>query len=535
MDRTDSEKLIIELNFRNSLIDERQEPASFDSRRMLELLPESIVDKRTLNLCQIHELFQSVDHTMTAVGSARLFHSLANPPESIELIHAKHDSFYELSANPRLQKSIVRFLQKFEAGEKQLFRFINAHMHPLMSYRDFKRTGEIIQDLVEEAGRIEPPETVYLDSLIKSIQSFAGSPTFELLKGPLYRTAGGIKTRREKSFFTPGFKFRPSRLSFGSVAPSLPGILFGLGWLTGLMERALAEPMFYLTAWLSALGIIYGFLFKPMIDYDTAVLPARKRLIESNRFASAIEGVAAIDELLSFVAFSETFPHPTVIPDVTSDPVHVFEAKELRNPVLASVDKNYVPCDVNLSDARITFITGPNSGGKTTFCKTIVQNQILAQTGAPVVARQAKINMADMITYQAPFFDTLNDPEGRFGTELKVTRDIFFNVTPRSLTILDEIAEGTTTHEKLSLSENILKGFLAIGNNTLMVTHSHEMVDNFRTQNKAQCLQMEFSGKHPTHRLINGISRESHAHRVAEKIGFSPEDIERHLRKHGYI
>ena len=143
--------------------------------------------------------------------------------------------------------------------------------------------------------------------------------------------------------------------------------------------------------------------------------------------------------------------------------------------------------------------------------------------------------MADRITYQAPAFDTLHDDEGRFGTELKVTRDIFFSTTPQSLVILDEIAEGTTTHEKMGLSVDIMNGFFTIGNNTLLVTHSFELVEQFRLQQKGQYLQVEFAGKRPTHRLVEGISTESHSLRVATKIGFSPDDIKKHLKEKGYI
>ena len=48
----------------------------------------------------------------------------------------------------------------------------------------------------------------------------------------------------------------------------------------------------------------------------------------------------------------------------------------------------------------------------------------------------------------APKSDSIRDAEGRFGSELKRTRDIFFKATPRSLIILDELAEATTYKEK---------------------------------------------------------------------------------------
>lgn len=535
LDTSDSEKLIIELNYRNEIVDERNLAEPFSSHRMLLLLPETIVDKRTLKLIEIHDLFKAVDHTITSVGSARLFHSLMNPSESIELIHAKQDSYCELESNARLQSAIAEYLGTFKEGEAAIFKLLNAHMNAMLPYSDFNNAMKAINRMLTAAESIPRPETVYLDSLLKSIQSFTGSPTRSMASGPIFRTLQGVRARKEKGFFTPSLRFRPGRLSAGSLLPSAPAAIFGTAWLFNLMHPALAETLFLFTSGGSLFGVLYGALLKPLFDYETAVLPARKRFLDSNRFASAIEGVAAIDELLSFITYCQDIPHPTVVPEITNGEKHYFVARELGNPVMAKQGGAFVPNDVNLDGCRVTFITGPNSGGKTTYCKTIVQNQILGQIGAPVVAKSARMNMADRINYQAPSFDSLNDPEGRFGTELKVTRDIFYSVTPKSLAILDEIAEGTTTHEKMSFSVDIMNGFYAIGNNTVLVTHSFELVERFKEQQKGQYLQVEFRDDLPTHKMVDGISKDSHALRVAAKIGFAPEDIKRHLKEHGYL
>jgi DNA mismatch repair protein MutS len=531
----DSEELITELNFKHIIVDERLQGKEFNVRKMFDLLPATIADKRTLRVVEIHNLFKAINYTRTMVGSARLFHSLMNPSQSIELVHAKQDSYCELENNHKLQEAISDFLEVFAKGEADLFKILNVHTHPLIAYGDYKEAVRSIERMLAAAARLPQPETVYLDSLFKSIASFSGSPTRSILVGPAFRTWGGIKAREEIGRFTPALRFQPHRLGFGSLWPAFPGIAFGAAWFFGLMDPMVAKALCLGTSWFSVVGFIYGGVLKPMIDYETAILPIRQRLIESNRFASAIESAAAIDELLSFVKFSHAMPHPTVLPEVTNEETHFFVAKNLRNPIIAKDDKDFVANDVNLTGARMTFVTGPNSGGKTTYCKSIVQNQILAQIGAPVVASGAMINMADRITYQAPAFDTLSDAEGRFGTELKVTRDIFYSATPQSLTILDEIAEGTTTHEKISLSVDIMNGFYAIGNNTLLVTHSFELVETFKRQGMGQYLQVEFMGDESTHKIMPGISTDSHALRVAQKIGFAPDDIRSHLCRKGYI
>lgn len=534
MEKIDSEKLIIELNQQETIVDERRSGNMVSTRRMLALLPESVVDKRTLEAVEIHELFRAIDHTETNVGSARLFHSLMNPSENIELIHAKQDSFCELASNQRLQDSIQEFLACFKRGEQALFVLLNAHMHPLTVHRDYRAAVATIEDMLAAVRKLPQPETVYLDSLFKSIESFNGSPVRSIIGGSAYRTIRGVMSLEEKGLFMPSLSFRPYRFGFGALLPSVPGLYFGAAWLLGFMEPVIAKALFLGTSWFALSGFAYGLLIKPMLDYETAILPIRERLQLSNLFATAIEAVAAIDELLSFVRFDADMVHPTVMPEITNEDSHFFVARDLRNPVIARNDPDFVGNDINMARERIHFITGPNSGGKTTFCKSIVQNQILGQIGAPVVASAAMINMADRITYQAPAFDSLADPEGRFGTELKVTRDIFFSASPKSLVILDEIAEGTTSLEKMSFSADIMRGFKAIGNNTILVTHSHELADSFRQQNEGMHLQVEFDGENPTHRIVEGISRNSQALRVARKIGFSPADIQAYLEEQGY-
>jgi len=159
----------------------------------------------------------------------------------------------------------------------------------------------------------------------------------------------------------------------------------------------------------------------------------------------------------------------------------------------------------------------------------IVQLQILGQAGSYVPASMARIVPAEHIFYQVPDPGKLEEGMGRFAHELKQTREIFFNSTSRSLVILDELAEGTTFEEKMTLSEYVLKGFHQLGASTLLVTHNHELCERLQSEGIGSYLQVEFLQGEPTHRLIPGISRVSHADRVASAIGFSKADVEKHL------
>ncbi len=528
------DQLIIDINFKNRIIDERR-PPYFDNYKMFDLLSASIINKRTLEMIEIHELFKAVDHTKTHVGAARLFHSLNSPSESLELILAKQAALKEIESNNKLSEALENYLFEYQQGEKNLFRILNAHHLPMFPYRDLKKAMQTINTMQTALINIPRPESGYLDSLLKLIENFGKSPVFDASQGPAFRTTDGIKSRQEITPFTPALRFRRGRISGGSIWPALPSLFFAGAGFSGYINEALSKSMVLLTGGGIVLGFLYGVLMKPMVDNETAVLPLRKRLLDSNRFTSSMEAIACIDELISFKEFRKSVSYPTVIPEITDSERHYFIANNLRNPISAVNQEDFIPNDVSLDNMGITFITGPNSGGKTTFCKTIAQSQLLAQIGAPIVAESATINIADQISYQAPSFDSLNDPEGRFGTELSITKKIFFATTPKSLVFLDEIAEGTTTHERLNFSIAILNGFLAKYNNTVLVTHSYELAESYRSQGKGQYLKVEFKDDNPTHKMLNGISRNSQAERVAKKIGLSQADIQKHLEEEGYI
>lgn len=250
---------------------------------------------------------------------------------------------------------------------------------------------------------------------------------------------------------------------------------------------------------------------------------------------NAIGTLGKMDELLSLANYADSLQVPITLPQVRSARAHFFEARGLKNPVLVKDNPHYVGNDVNLNKARLTFLTGPNSGGKTSLAKTILLTQILAQMGSYIPAEQAKIAIADGIFYHSPMVNELQDAEGRFGVEIARTRDIFYGITPKSLVILDELIEATTSEERMQHSRGIMRDFGEIGGNTILITHNHALAALFRDQGKGQFWQVEFGGKRPTYRIVPGISTESHSEVVLERLGFNDEARMAHLKAYGYV
>lgn len=510
-------------------------------------LAGGVLDAKTFDAIEADQLFDAVNQTDTHIGQCVLYRSLARPPTDAQLVRDKQEALRELELNPGLWEALQRFVKAMVPGEQSLYHLLygtfiggTAIDNPRAGrdemefngygYHQFIDGTDFAVNLVEGADVLPQLQSAYLRNLLDTIRNFGHSRTYSLMRGPIYLVEGKFKTQVEKPRYLPAPRFRPSMIK------PLP-MLFALAAISGIL--------YFFQSMLADLGasyIGYGILMLavpvfPVVliaisasDRDSVIYPLRKQFRRSPDLAQALEALGMIDELLSFRRYALTFGGKMTLPQILEGERHCLSVTQARNPLLAKNNPDYVPNDVLLDDAgRLLVITGPNSGGKTAYCKTVTQIQLLGQIGCYIPAAAAQLIPAERIFYQVPDPGRLDEGMGRFGHELKRTREIFFNSTARSLVVLDELSEGTTFEEKMELSEYVLTGFHTLGASTLLVTHNHELCERLQGKGLGRYLQGEFSPLGPTHRLIPGVSRVSHADRVAAALGFSKEDVEKHL------
>ncbi len=504
---------------------------------------EGVLDESTFNTIEVDRLFDAVNHASTIAGQATLYRSLAHPLSSVEAVTAKQDALKELDAKPDLRAQIEALVQHAATLEEEFYRLLFGTFVGTFGdskgkmetggygHKTYRHGTELMLGLVKGAHSLPIPESPYLQARLETLKAFGSTRSHALMKGPAYVTERAIKTKAEKWLLTPAIKFRPTLFKPRVIVLLVMamGLFLHYAPALGISRHAMPAIMVFLFPSFMLYGPLVG-----GFDRDSIIYPLRDGYRTSRDVQQAIEALGQIDELLSFHRYAKAFGSPTVLPSLLDSDRHAMILEGVRNPILGKGNAEYVPNDINLNRARITFITGPNGGGKTAFCKTIAQAQLLAQIGCYVPAERAQLSVADRIFYQVPESNSLTDREGRFGTELQRTKAIFFASSPRSLVILDELAEGTTYQEKLEISHTILGGFHQVGNNTILVTHNYELAEQFQKRDIGLYRQAEFVHGAPTHRLVDGISRISHAHKVAQRIGFSKEDIEKHLVERGY-
>ncbi|MDO9105413.1 MAG: DNA mismatch repair protein MutS [Methylovulum sp.] len=496
-----------------------------------------VIDESAFNTIEVDKVFEAVNYASTTVGQAVLYRSLAQPLDNRDDIRAKQEALEELRQNTALKDTVENIVQNAASQENSFYLLLfgdflgsfgsarEGHEIEGYGYPQYKKGIGFMRGLVEGIQAAESPKSPYLASLFGRITAFADTRPYSLMEGPVYITENGIQCKQERSSsWSPAVIFVPR-----IIKPLLLALTFAVLWLANHfapvdIRQSIPDQAIFLTPLLLLyFPIVGGF------DRDHCIIPLRNLFKSSPAVAQTLDALGQLDELLSFLKFADNFGHETVLPTLINSPHHRINLVDAKNPVLSKIYNDYVGNDLVLEDDKLVLVTGPNSGGKTAFCKTITQIQLLAQTGCFVPAKSATLTVADRIFYQVPEISHLNDGEGRFGTELKRTKDIFLATTAKSLVVLDELSEGTTFEEKMESSSNVLNGFYRKGNSTILITHNHQLVDLFVNQGIGLPKQVEFANEAPTYKVIPGISRISHADRVAKKIGFSKEDIDHYL------
>src|SRR5207247_8170656 len=109
-----------------------------------------------------------------------------------------------------------------------------------------------------------------------------------------------------------------------------------------------------------------------------------------------------------------------------------------RPPVLeARAGTPVTPNDLALdAQARIVILTGPNMAGKSVYLRQAGHIVVLAQMGAFVPAREARLGVVDRVFTRVGAQDNLGRGQSTFLVEMVETATILNNLTPRSLVLL---------------------------------------------------------------------------------------------------
>ncbi|GAB4550122.1 MAG: hypothetical protein OHK0023_15530 [Anaerolineae bacterium] len=196
------------------------------------------------------------------------------------------------------------------------------------------------------------------------------------------------------------------------------------------------------------------------------------------------------------------------------------------------------------ADGRIAILTGPNSGGKTTYLQAIGLAQVLFQAGLHVPSQSARISPVDGIFTHFPALES--QQSGRLAEEAARLREICLRATDKSLVLLNESLSSTIASEALYLAQDVLCGLRAIGVRAIFATHLVELAERVAEMHgmvegssdlyslTAGVALREDGSAQPTFQITRGAPLgRGYAREIARRHGISLEQILQARSKNG--
>jgi hypothetical protein len=229
-----------------------------------------------------------------------------------------------------------------------------------------------------------------------------------------------------------------------------------------------------------------------------------------------------VEALLSLAAYSYEHPGDPFPEFVESSPV--FYAEELGHPLLPAV--KCVRNDVSLGgETKVLFVSGSNMSGKSTLLRAIGINSVLAMAGAPVRAQHLKMTPL-RVAASILINDSLLEGSSRFYAE--ITRLHFIcalaEKNPPVLFLLDELLQGTNSHDRFIGAEGVVHSLVESGAIGLISTHDLALTKiganvehyfhNVHLQDEIVDGKMKFDFK-----LRDGVTKKSNGIELMRLIG----------------
>jgi DNA mismatch repair protein MutS len=446
-------------------------------------------------------LFGVLDETVTPMGARLLRQWLLRPLLDPAVIAARQDAVGALVGAPAERTRLATLLRRIGDLERLTSRATlgQAHARDLVGLRGCLAP---LQDIRRLAASIEAPEIARaardlaeLDDLHVFLSAaLEDEPPLALHDGGLVRESWHAelaaigRDAREARAWIAGLEERErARTGITSLRVRFNRV-FGYGIEVTHAQTA-RVPTEYVRR--QTLTGAERYVTPELKEYEAKALGAdeRRRRLEYELFEEVRRRVAArasdllttaralarldVFASLAEVAHSRGHVRPTV------DQSAALTIVEGRHPVLeARAGSPVTPNDLALDqDARIVILTGPNMSGKSVYLRQTGHIAIMAQIGAFVPAREARIGVVDRVFTRVGAQDNLARGQSTFLVEMIETATILNNVTARSLVLLDEVGRGTSTFDGLAIAWAVVEALHDRGHGAkvLFATHFHEL------------------------------------------------------------
>ncbi|WP_394023731.1 DNA mismatch repair protein MutS [Xanthobacter flavus] len=530
------------------------------TRANLELVRTTSGDRRG-------SLLAAVDRTVTAAGARLLARRIAEPLTDLPAIRARHDAVGHLCEDGALRRALREALARAPDMARAVTRLALQRGGP----RDLAAVRDGLDGALAIAGLIGPDAPDDLSRAARALSRAPHAVALDLASAlaenlPVHRRDGGFvregcdgeldatrALRDESRRIVAALERRyVEETGVRSLKIRHNAVLGYYVEVTQQNADRLREPPHdAVFVHRQTMAGAMRFSSVELGDLESRIASAGERALaleqaiferlsaavvaETDAIRAAADALAELDVASGLAELAATEAH--VRPHMEEGVA--FAIVGGRHPVveqaLARDGGPFVPNDCDLSppegdrDGRIVLVTGPNMAGKSTFLRQNALIAVLAQAGAFVPARSARIGVVDRLFSRVGAADDLARGRSTFMVEMVETAAILNQATPRSLVILDEIGRGTATFDGMSIAWASLEHLHEVNRcRALFATHFHELTalsQRCRRLSNATVKVTEWHGDVIfLHEVVPGAADRSYGIQVAKLAGL-PEAV----------
>lgn len=270
-----------------------------------------------------------------------------------------------------------------------------------------------------------------------------------------------------QAFQTPALKALRDRLRSEGIAPSRH--IRRLNGLIQSLNNSLQNQFF----------APFGFLLALPLHLIHAI--ETWRATNGPKIPEWLAAIGELEAVTSLAGYAYEHPHDPFA-EISEDDSPFLEASELGHPLIPN--RQCVRNDIKLSsELQLVLISGSNMSGKSTLLRTIGSNVVLALAGAPVRARKMRLSPVQLGTAMR-IQDSLQDGKSLFYAVISRVKSVvdLAGKHPPLLFLLDEILQGTNSHDRRVGAEGIIRRLVESGAVGLVTTHDlalTKIVDSF--------------------------------------------------------
>ena len=453
-----------------------------------------------------------IDQTGTPMGGRLLRTWMSLPLLSIDQITARHEAVSQLLEMPEVREQLRAVLHGLPDMERLCSRVSTGRISPkeLARLRLALDTVAEVWTLVQSNVLDVPEQAPALVPKLRNTlrEALVEDPVVIIGKGESIRSSYDEELTRLRGLLNDATGTLEAIRAREAEAAGIPSLKLAFNNVFGYyLEVRNSHKDKVPEEWHRKQTLVNAerYITDELKKFEVEVLGAEEKIkaIETRLFEALVaqvagqvstllhsaRWVATLDVLLGFseVALKYDYVRPTFTED------QKLEISKGRHPVIEQVLPEGQPyiansIEMDAEATAIAMITGPNMSGKSALLRQTALVQILAQMGAFVPAKSARLPIMDRLFVRVGASDNLSKGESTFMVEMNETATILNNISPRSLVILDEIGRGTSTFDGVSIAWGIAE-FLhqhPAKPLVLFATHYHELNEMARDFSKVR-------------------------------------------------